>query len=128
MHVHLRSMQLQSRNSLPEEVTDVSTTPKTVRRAGGNCYCPDSSARLKNRDYDDGLCRYGYCSVARCRSCHGVIFSVGPVGCRCDGGPRWARHRGMEQLGHWDLEKDNWVPVHAAVKPSLARRRSHGRP
>jgi hypothetical protein len=102
----------------------LSTTPKVVRRNRNNCVCADSTARLKNHDYDDGACRYQYCFVARCRRCHGEIFVVGPASCRCDGAPRWLRHPGMAQPGYWDPGTEVWVPVPAAVKPSIARRRS----
>lgn len=101
----------------------MASTPKKVRRNGGNCTCPDSFAMIKAKDFAEGYCKYGYCFSARCQVCRGELFGMGPVGCPCEGAPRWARYPGMAQPGHYDLEKDQWIPVHAAVKPCIARRR-----
>jgi hypothetical protein len=102
----------------------VSRTPKVVRRNGGNCVCPEPDRwnYIDNHRFDDGFCKKGYCYSAKCRTCHGELFGMGPVYCPCEH-PRWARYRGMEQLGHWDLEKDMWVPTHVAVKLSISKRR-----
>ncbi len=86
-------------------------TPKIVRRNGGYCVCAN---RLEGGIA--GLCRYGCCTEFRCPVCYGNLGGWGPVGCRCDGGPRWARHPGMAQLGYYDLEKDEFVRIHVAVK------------
>jgi hypothetical protein len=99
-------------------------TPKIVRRNRGSCICPDSAQHLKDKEFTTGTCRYRHCVVLRCRACHGQLVSWGPVGCRCDGGPRWARHPGMDTPGHWDEAIGKFVRVHAAVKPSIARQRS----
>lgn len=97
----------------------MSSTPKTVRRNGGNCTCPHG---WKQEDYEEGTCRYGYCFSAKCWKCGGEIWGMGPVACKCEGAPRWARHRHMAVMGHFDLEKDEFVRTHAAVKPSIRRR------
>lgn len=103
----------------------MSCTPKKVRRNGGGCVCPGFSAHVENDECDRGTCRYGYCVVYRCRVCRGEVVSYGPVACRCDGAPRWIRHRGMMAPGYWDMEKEDVVYVHAAVKPSIAKRRGN---
>jgi hypothetical protein len=95
-------------------------TIKAVRRNNGNCICPGS---LKDKNYDDGTCKKGYCYSAKCRVCGGEVFGMGPVACPCEH-PRWCRYPGMEALGYWDLEKDRWISVSIAVKPSLLRRGS----
>lgn len=96
----------------------MSSTPKIVRHNSGNCVCtpePEPDTDLVTR------CRYGYCTEFRCPRCRGKRGGWGPVGCKCEGGPRWLRHSGMDKLGHWDLEADKWVSHSAAVKPSLAK-------
>lgn len=92
-------------------------TPKPVRRNGGYCTCADRLAGVA------GICRYGRCTEFRCPECHGKLGGWGPIGCQCEGGPRWARYRGMQQPGYWDWAKDEYVRVHVAVKPSIARRK-----
>jgi hypothetical protein len=64
-------------------------------------------------------CRNGRCIEWRCPRCRGLLGSVGPVGCGCDGYPiRMMFHPGMRYWGR-----------PAAVKPSIARRgrRRHAR-
>jgi hypothetical protein len=102
----------------------MSCTPKAVRRNGGNCVCARSADYIDNHRFDEGTCKYGYCTVFRCRVCHGELFSWGPAGCRCDGGPKWLRHPGMAQPGYWDAALDCWVPDRVAVKPSIAKRQN----
>lgn len=94
----------------------MATTIKPVRRNGGYCICAE---RLEG---DPGVCRYGCCTEFRCPVCRGKLGGWGPVGCRCEGGPRWARHPGMRDFGHWDYEKDDYVQHCDLVKPSLLRR------
>lgn len=106
----------------------MAATPKAVRRNGGSCVCADSGTRaLRDRDYAEDTCHPGYCFIARCQRCGGEIYSAGPLACPCKkkDHPRWIRYPGMETPGHWDLEKDEFIRVHAAVKPSVLRRRSH---
>lgn len=98
----------------------MSSTPKVVRRNAGSCVCPDG---WKQEEYREGTCRYGYCFSAGCLWCGGEIWGMGPVACKCEGAPRWLRHPGMHDLAKYDLEKHELIPVHAAVKPSIARRR-----
>jgi hypothetical protein len=101
---------------------NVSSTPKPVRRNGGYCTCEITQKG------DAGTCRYGCCTEFRCLKCHGKTGGWGPVGCKCEGGPRWARHPGMAQRVRW-YDKDGeryFAYVHAAVKPSIARRRKLG--
>jgi hypothetical protein len=99
-------------------------TPKRVRRNGGSCVCPDQDARFLEKDYENSFCKHGYCFVARCRACHGSMMEVGPVGCPCEGPPRWTRYPGMQQPGDWDFEADKWVKCRVALKPgSLKFRR-----
>jgi hypothetical protein len=95
---------------------------KAVRRNNGNCVCLDSARRIHDMEFEDGTCKKGWCYSAKCRVCGGELFGMGPVFCPCEH-PRWCRYSGMEQLGHWDFEKDEFVPIRAAVKPSIARRR-----
>jgi hypothetical protein len=101
-------------------------TPKAVRRNYGNCTCPDSMQKIRDREFDDGTCKRGYCYSARCRTCHGELFGMGPVACPCEH-PRWTRYPGMQQPGHWDFGKDEWVKCHVALKPSIARRAGNSR-
>jgi len=98
----------------------VSSTPKAVRRNWGNCICAD-----RNRRGTEGCCRYGYCVEFRCPDCGGELAGWGPIACphKKNEMPRWVRHEGMRQPGRWDLEKDEYVAVRVAVKPSIARRR-----
>lgn len=100
----------------------MSTTPKFIRRNGGYCDCPDRKAVWENRA--EGTCRYGYCAEFRCRTCHGKLGGWGPVGCKCDNDIRWARHPNMAVRGHWDNEKGEYVRIHVAIKPSIAKRRN----
>ena len=102
----------------------MSCTPKAVRRNWGNCVCAD-----RNRPGVEGLCRFGYCAEFRCPDCGGELSSWGPVACphKKDEMPRWVRHREMEQLGRWDSDLDEYVQVHAAIKPSIAKRAGNGK-
>lgn len=103
----------------------MASTIKAVRRNKGSCICKDTEIRFKNYEFSEGTCRYGYCGVLRCLSCFGEMCSWGPVACKCDGGPRWARHLGMQQPRWYNPEKDEFYPRRAFVKPSLLRRGSH---
>lgn len=103
----------------------MASTPKVIRRNGGNCVCPDG---WKQEEYRDGTCRYRYCFSAKCLRCGGEIWGMGPVACKCEGAPRWLRHRHMAQLGKYTgVYDDEFVRTHAAVKPSIARRRRGSR-
>lgn len=96
-------------------------TPKAVRRDSGNCTCDE---RLPAGQEATGTCRWGYCTEFRCPRCRGELGGWGPFSCPGSGNPRSARYPAMEQPGHWDEERDEWVPARAAVKPSIARRRN----
>lgn len=102
----------------------MSCTPKVVRRNGGNCVCGDPGQRLRDNEFTVALCRYKACTVLRCTACHGELCSWGPVGCKCSGGlPRRITYRGMRPFGHWDDEKDDFIPAHVAVKPGTKGRK-----
>jgi hypothetical protein len=103
----------------------MSSTPKAVRRNWGGCICENRSRVSKTEEA--GACKWGYCVVFRCPVCRGELAGWGPVSCPGHGHPRAARHPGMEQPGHWDLERNVFVPARAAVKPSVARRRNRRR-
>ena len=98
-------------------------TIKPVRRNNGNCIC---RIRVEWTEERATYCRYGWCVEYRCPACRGKLGGWGPVGCKCDGGPRWARHPGMRTLGHWDYRLNGYIPYRSLVKPSL-RRRSYRR-
>jgi hypothetical protein len=100
----------------------MSSTPKTVRRNGGSCVHADSARRIRDREFDDGTCKRGYCYSAKCRDCGGELFGMGLVACPCEH-PRWCRYPAMETPGHWDLEKGAFIKCQAALKPSIRRRR-----
>lgn len=99
----------------------MATTIKAVRRNKGSCICVNRPLMTKEMD---GTCKYRRCTVFRCLACRGKLGGWGPVGCKCEGGPRWARYRGMDTPGRYDLARDEFVEVHVAVKPSLLRRGS----
>ncbi len=98
----------------------MASTPKPVRRNGGSCTCKDDPEWTAETER---LCRYGCCTEFRCPRCHGKLGGWGAVGCKCQGGPRWIRHRGMSAPGRWDYVKDDFVVYRVAVKPSIAKRR-----
>jgi hypothetical protein len=104
-----------------KEMSRLSCTPKAVRRNGGNCVCGGGTWERRA----EGACRAGYCTEFRCPDCGGELVSWGPIACphKKNEMPRWVRHEGMQQPGRWDLEKDEYVPHRAAVKPSIAKRR-----
>lgn len=72
-------------------------------------------------------CHWGHCTEWRCKACRGLSFSAGAPGCRCSGYVRWLWHPGMH---NWRVTVHDDYSVtygHAAVKPSIARRRQGSR-
>lgn len=101
----------------------MSRTPKVVRRNWGNCICPDQLRMIKEKNFDDGYCKKGYCFSAKCRTCHGELFGMGPVGCPCEH-TRDTRYPGMRKLGHWrwpGTPEKVFVPARVAIKASKRR-------
>jgi len=60
----------------------------------------------------------GYCQEWRCGTCNGFLAGAGPVGCRCDGAPRYAMYPDMRP-GYFKFHKSGKA---AAVKPSQLKR------
>jgi hypothetical protein len=93
---------------------------KVVRRSGGDCTCPEDNWERRI----DGTCRSGYCVRFRCPDCGGALGEWGPIACPHKKGdmPRWVRYPEMEPIGRWDFDKNDFIPVHVAIKPSIAKR------
>jgi hypothetical protein len=99
----------------------MSVTTKAARRAGG-CVCSQNWKKLKGLDYTETTCKPGYCFSAKCLTCGGEVFGMGPMACPCEA-PRWFRHPDMARRGYFDLDKNEFVESRGvAVKPNIARR------
>jgi hypothetical protein len=65
----------------------------------------------------------------RCPDCGGELGGWGPLACphKKDEMPRWVRYGEMRDLSVFDMEKDDLVEVHAAIKPGIAKRAKKGK-
>jgi hypothetical protein len=94
----------------------MATLKARQKRTNSRCICrPESRLNTSKENLRSQECRYGNCNEWRCVACNGFLGGFGPAACRCDGAPRWLRHRDMAPASvrwHGDV----------AIKPSLPRR------
>jgi hypothetical protein len=91
------------------------------------CSCQPKTIPSTYNEYQV-LCHWGHCTEWRCKVCTGLMISVGPAWCQCDGYVRWLRYPGMRNENvRYDHVADEVITIRVAVKPSKARRSQAGK-